>query len=335
MRLMLVVLFCMAVLSPTVSNAADFHNGPVRSVAATDTTAAPAQISVVDSATIWILTQQRKFHRLLSGKLRDLSKDRGNWALVWPLIAASFLYGVFHAAGPGHGKVVVSGYLLSHRQSMRRGIIIATAAAFMQGFVAIIIVYGLVKLAGFVPRDAQSAVLWSERASFMLVIALGVYLFVRAVRGILRRRKANGQAAGHEHVHTHDEIDCGHAHMPTARELERAKDLKSALAIVLSIGARPCTGAVFLLIFANVASMHGAGIAATMAMSAGTALSVSMLAAFAVTVRAQLARLSWLSAKRASVVGDLVAATGGIVIVILGVTLLSAALTYTHPIIGR
>lgn len=335
MRLMLVVFVWLAIFSPVASAAAGFQNGPVQQGAATDSAATSAPIGIIDRATVWVLTQQRDFHRLLVGKLRDLSKDRGNWALMWPLIAASFLYGVFHAAGPGHGKAVVSGYLLSHRQTLRRGIVIATVAAFVQGFVAIFIVYGLVKLAGLVPRDAQGAVLWSERASFALVIALGAYLMVRALSSILRRHHASRVAVGGGHAHGHDDADCGHAHMPTPADIERATDLKTAIAVILSIGARPCTGAVFLLIFANVASMHGAGVAATMAMSAGTALSVSTLAAFAVTMRAQLARLSWFSAARAAVVSDLVAVTGGFVIVALGISLLSAAVSYSHPIIGN
>jgi len=289
------------------------------------------EIGTLDRVTVWVLTQQRKFHHALTERLRNLADSGGDWALAWPLIAASFLYGVFHAAGPGHGKAVVSGYLLSHRQSLRRGIAIAVAGAFVQGLVAIFIVYGLIKLAGLMPRDAQSSIVWSERASYALVIAVGAYLLIRAARRLVRRRRHCD--AEHAHDHVHDE-NCGHMHMPTPAQLDNVHDFRSAAAIVLSVGARPCSGAVIVLVFASVVTLPWAGIAAVVAMSAGTALTVSALAVFAVTARDMLSRLSGLDGGRAALAADLVAAVGGGLILVLGISLLSAAFGSAHPILG-
>lgn len=293
--------------------------------------AASGDIGWVDRFTVWVINEQRAFHRELTGYLRDLAAAGGDWRLVWPLIAASFLYGLFHAAGPGHGKAVVSSYLLSHKQTIRIGMWLAAGAAFMQGLVAVVIVYGLVALAGWVPRDAQGAVLWSERASFALVALLGGYLLLRAVRS-LKNRLAGGHGH-HHHDHSHDH-GCGHPHMPTANDAARVRDLKSALGVIVSVGIRPCSGAVIVLVFARVAGLPWAGIAAVLAMSAGTAMAVSMLAAFAVTARNVVSGFSWMEGDKAGLAADLAALAGGLLILFVGLTLLSAAFRPAHPIIG-
>ena len=61
---------------------------------------------------------------------------------VWTLLALSFPYGIVHAAGPGHGKAVVSSYLLATRQTLRNGIVLAFMASLAQavGAIALILV---------------------------------------------------------------------------------------------------------------------------------------------------------------------------------------------------
>ncbi|MEQ8320400.1 MAG: nickel/cobalt transporter [Rhodospirillales bacterium] len=330
MRLILGTIVLLVMLGLPGGHAHADPQGTLKPPAETTAPAAQNDIGYTDRVVIWVFTQQRKFHRELTSRLREMAEGGSNWKFVWPLIAASFLYGIFHAAGPGHGKAVVSGYLLSHRQTVHRGIAIAVAGAFLQGVVAVVIVYGIVKLAGLLPRDAQTALLWSERASYMLVIALGGYLLVRAGRSILRRRQMSPQ-----HAHDHgDAVDCGHTHIPTPDQLSSISDFRSAAAIVLSVGARPCTGAVIVLVFANVVSLQWAGVGAVLAMSAGTALTVSAFAVFAVSARHLLSKLSWLEAGQAAWAGDIVATLGGAVILLLGISLLSAALATSHPMIG-
>lgn len=331
MRLILGTIVLLVLLGLPNGHALADPQGTLKPAAETTKSAEQSDIGFTDRVVIWVFKQQRKFHHELTSRLRGMAEGGSNWKLVWPLIAASFLYGIFHAAGPGHGKAVVSGYLLSHRQTVHRGIAIAVAGAFLQGVVAVVLVYGIVKLAGLLPRDAQTALLWSERASYMLVIALGGYLLFRAARNILRRNKG----AGHQHHdHSHVGDDCGHTHIPTPDQLSSISDFRSAAAIVLSVGARPCTGAVIVLVFANVVSLQWAGVGAVLAMSAGTALTVSAFAAFAVTARHLLSKLSWLEAGQAAWAGDFVAALGGAVILFLGVSLLSAALATSHPMMG-
>ena len=292
-----------------------------------------SEIGLLDRATIWVYQQQRKFHRELTTHLRKLSQD-GDWRVAMALIGASFLYGLLHAAGPGHGKVVMTGYLVTHRETVRRGVMLATAAAFCQGLVAIFIVYGLISLAGWLPRETQSAVTWSERMSFALVSLVGAFLFFRGGKGLWKRVRAVPQCAHHhEHDHIHDE-SCGHVHMPAADVVAKANDWKTMAGVVLSIGIRPCTGAVIVLVFAKAVALAWVGVGAVLAMSAGTALAIASLAAASVGIRSFAVHLPVTPSKYLGHAADIAAALGGLLILVVGISLLSTAFGPTHPIMG-
>lgn len=293
------------------------------------------EVGLLDRVTIWIYQQQRAFHRELTDHLRELS-NTGNWTVAFALVGASFLYGFFHAAGPGHGKAVMTGYLVTHRETVLRGIKLAVAAAFCQGLVAIIIVYGLVSLAGWLPRETQSAIVWSERASFALVALIGAFLLLRGARSLYRRLRASHQSScrnGHSHDDEHDE-SCGHVHMPSANTVAAASDLKTMIGVVLSIGIRPCTGAVIVLVFAKAVSLAWVGVFAVLAMSAGTALAIGSMAAAAVGLRGAATRFAVAPPRYVGHAADIVAALGGILILVVGISLLSAAFGPSHPIMG-
>jgi nickel/cobalt exporter len=292
-----------------------------------------SEIGPLDRATIWVYQQQRKFHRELTTHLRKLSQD-GDWRVALALIGASFLYGLLHAAGPGHGKVVMTGYLVTHRETVRRGVMLATAAAFCQGLVAIFIVYGLISLAGWLPRETQSAVTWSERMSFALVSLVGAYLLYRGAKGLWRRVRTSPQCRHHhDHDHVHDE-SCGHVHMPDADVVAKANDWKTMAGVVLSIGIRPCTGAVIVLVFAKAVALAWVGMGAVLAMSAGTALAIASLAAASVGIRNLAVQLPVTPSKYLGHAADVAAALGGVVILIVGISLLSTAFGPAHPIMG-
>src|SRR6266567_8625715 len=85
----------------------------------------------------WLLQKQAEFYRQLSDTIRKAKTDG---SAVWLLMGISFAYGIFHAAGPGHGKAVIASYLVANRETARRGIVLSFASALMQSLVAILIV---------------------------------------------------------------------------------------------------------------------------------------------------------------------------------------------------
>lgn len=133
---------------------------------------------------MWINTHQQAFYRALTGSLKAMRDDP--WQLTG-LVGLSFAYGIFHAAGPGHGKAVISSYLLANEVELRRGIAISFASAFLQAAVAI----GVVALAYLALRgttismtDATQAL---EIGSYAMIILFGTWLLVRKLRTMLRQ----------------------------------------------------------------------------------------------------------------------------------------------------
>ena len=245
-------------------------------------------------------------------------RAEGLWAL-WPLILLSFLYGLLHAAGPGHGKVILSTYLVTQRAALKRGVVLAVLSALAQGVTAVLLVLGLFWLLGLTGRDAQSGARLAEQASYLLVLALGAALAWRALRAL--RSASDGREMQCE--------SCGHAHAPDAHQM-RATGLKASLGVVLSIGIRPCSGAIIVLLATEALGLRVAGLLAVLAMSLGTATAV---AALSVGSRALAGRLVSLEGKTLHRVSGLAAFSGGIGIALFGTSLFLASLGPRHPLL--
>lgn len=238
----------------------------------------------------WIGTEQREFYRLMTDALKDMRQDG---SAVWLLIGLSFLYGILHAAGPGHGKVVISSYMLANETELKRGVLLSFASSMLQAVSAIVIVgLGFLILRG-TAVSMTDATGWLELASYVLIIACGVWLFWRNLKSIQAER-AHALTHNHAHAHNHDHhhhgddetcATCGHAHMPSPKDLGGKMDLRTALAAIISVGIRPCSGAVIVLSFALLNGLYLGGIASVFAMAVGTAITVSSLATIAVTAK--------------------------------------------------
>jgi ABC-type nickel/cobalt efflux system permease component RcnA len=282
-------------------------------------------VSLWDQVAAWVWLKQREFHRALT---RELRKLRGQEATGWALVLMSFLYGVLHAAGPGHGKAVLTTYLLTHRNRLNRGIAMGIGAAMLQGVTALLLVYGLTGLAGWLPRETETASLWATRVSFALLAVVGLYLLSRAALGLFRGVRQWRQPAGHAHHdhagHEHGE-SCGCRHLPSAAEIDTAADRRAAAGVVLAIGLRPCTGAVLVLILASVMDLVWYGAFAVLAMSLGTAITVVMLAVLATKARQWAGTLVAHRSPLWALAGGGAGALGGALLLMLGLMLLTAS----------
>ena len=67
-----------------------------------------------------IMFWQHQLNTKLTEQVKRLKTEKP-LASLWPLVMISFLYGVLHAAGPGHGKVVVFSYFISRRARIKKG----------------------------------------------------------------------------------------------------------------------------------------------------------------------------------------------------------------------
>lgn len=241
--------------------------------------------SIWDQTATWVWAKQQEFLVQLSQELGSL---RGQHSVGWALVLMSFLYGVLHAAGPGHGKVVLTTYLLTHRSRLNRGIAMGAAAAFLQGMTALLMIYAPIGLAGWLPMETDTATLWATRVSFTMLGIVGLYLLVRAARALsesVRQLRHETGEVRHDHADHGDGAGCGCRHLPSAAEIDSVGSRHAAAGLVLAIGLRPCSGAVFVLILAAVMGLIWHGALSVFAMSTGTAITVVVLAIVATKAR--------------------------------------------------
>lgn len=277
----------------------------------------------------WLLAKQSEFYRQMSATIRAAKSDG---SAVWTLLFISFAYGIFHAAGPGHGKAVIASYLVANRETARRGIALSFASALMQSLVAILIVGISAWILNATAKTMCKAEGVIEIASYALIALFGLRLvwvkggaFIRALQAAQpvpaiagvphhhdhdhhHHRDAHAHhdhdhghdhRRGHSHAHhdhdghghVHDE-HCGHSHGPTPGELAGPGGWRRGFAAILTVGIRPCSGAILVLVFALAQGLFWAGVAATFLMGLGTAITVAAIAIVAVSAKDIAARLS-------------------------------------------
>jgi nickel/cobalt transporter (NicO) family protein len=281
----------------------------------------------------WINTQQREFYRAMTAALKSMRDDGG---AAWLLIGLSFAYGVFHAAGPGHGKAVISSYMIANEVALRRGIMLSFVSAFLQAVSALMVVGGAFLVLRGTSVSMNDAAWFMEVASFALITAFGAWLlWQKAFRPMFAGAAQPALAhAGHTHHHDHahhaeGEVceTCGHSHTPDPKLLENEFDWRTAWSAIIAVGMRPCSGALIVLTFALLNGLYLGGVLSVLAMALGTAITVSALATLAVT--AKNTALKFARSEAASQrVHRIIEITGAALVFLLGLTLLGAALSY-------
>ncbi len=286
----------------------------------------------------WLLAQQSHFYRALTGAVREAKTEAAGF---WLLAGLSFAYGVFHAAGPGHGKAVMASYMIANERALKRGLALTFLAALLQGVVAVAIV-GVAALVfnATAPRMTQAAET-IEMVSYAAVAGLGVYLVWTKGRGLVAALRAAApqpafSAAGGaplssrftcdavEPGHVHD-ASCGHFRAPDPATLNDGFSWGSALATIVAAGARPCSGAILVLVFALAQGVFLAGVGAVAAMSLGTALTTGALAAVAVLAKGLAMKLAGSGEGRGALMARGAEFFAALVVLAVGLALLAGA----------
>ena len=216
---------------------------------------------------------QTSLNKALQGRITALDGGKAPLgAEALGIIAIGFLYGIIHAAGPGHGKLVVGTYFASRRARLAHGLALSAAMSLTQAISAIVLVVVFALVLETSTRDLVDKTNWLETASYALIAVLGMVGGWRALRGG-HACCAHGPEDGHEHHHhDHDHHD-HHDHHHHAEP--RAMRLREMAAAALAVGARPCSGAIILLVFTLAHGVLWVGIMATLAMAVGATITVS------------------------------------------------------------
>ena len=330
----------------------------------------------------WINVHQQTFYRALTAALRAMREDP--FALT-SLIGLSFAYGVFHAAGPGHGKAVISSYMIANETQLKRGILISFVSALIQGLVAIALVgaaYFILRGTSITMTKATQAM---EIASFAMVAVFGAWLLFRKIWSLVRQRQASpnpalstasvspsgaiasstgltfnaredasssvlkskedqiprrtgmgtglrfqGQPvfADHAQSGSGDICDaCGKAHAPDPSLFQSRKfSLTEAWSAIIAVGLRPCSGAIIVMSFSVLNGLLLGGVLSVLAMSIGTAITVSMLAILAAKAKDVAVRLAGSGSTKASRITHGIEIAGALFVLLMGLALLGASL---------
>jgi ABC-type nickel/cobalt efflux system permease component RcnA len=287
---------------------------------------------------------QSDFYRQLTTAVRAWKAD--GWQ-AWGLLGLSFAYGVFHALGPGHGKAILSAYVLANRETIRNGAILAFISSLIQALVAIALVgiaAGILNVTGAVLNEVTA---WLELGAYALLTALGAWLVYKHIVKPIARRVALLASSKHHHASAHSDHDhtdhahahhdhahddacgCGHTHMPAPEQISGQLNLRKAWGAIVAIGLRPCSGAILVLVFALSQQFFMAGVLAALAMGLGTGLTVASLAMLSLTA-GRLAQTAAGSARQhwGQAIGAALQGAASIAVLMFGALLFSAAWQY-------
>ena len=207
--------------------------------------------------------------RVADGGFASLIERHGlGLGVVLASLALAFFWGAAHALSPGHGKTIVTAYLVGQRGTPAH-------AAFLGLTVTVthtigVFALGLVTLAlsAFVVPDQLYP--WLNLVSGLLVVGIGVSVLWS------RWRRYRGHRHGHAHSH-------GHAH-------EHGPSVRSLLAVGISGGLLPCPSALVVLLAAISLHRLAFGLVLILAFSAGLALAITGIGLAAIFARRALGR---------------------------------------------
>ena len=299
----------------------------------------------------WINGHQQAFYRALTGALKAMREDPG---ALPGLVGLSFAYGIFHAAGPGHGKAVISSYMIANAVELRRGVVISFLSSLLQGLAAILLVgiaFFMLRGSGITMTAATRAM---EIASFGLIALFGAWLLsrklisLRAVpaavskgvspapsRSAMRlapKRPASGfqavEVADHDYAGRGGYCEtCGIAHAPDPSLLGGSRfGAREAWSAIVAVGLRPCSGAILVMSFSLLNGLYLGGLLSVLAMSLGTAITVSILAILAVSAKDLAVRFAGPGSRTAGRIATGFELAGALFILLIGLSLLGAAL---------
>lgn len=289
-----------------------------------------------------VMEWQKSFNLQLASSMNELGKNQNRAGIT--LVLVSFLYGVFHAVGPGHGKFILSSYLSFEKTKLNQAMKITFASALVQGLVAISLVTIIVVIFTLSRQYFNVTLKWVERASFSMMILFGLYWCYQVFRGVRKSDKPMIRSlrlsqnsteklplvTPRHHVHN-EYCGCGHKHLPTTDEMKKAADWKSQLMLIFSIGARPCSGAILVLFLSYTLNLYLWGVIAAITMAIGTGSTLTLFAYLVIVARNKAFQISrwYLSAQMNQTLVLILKLIIGMALILLGTSLFHSSFIET------
>jgi nickel/cobalt transporter (NicO) family protein len=278
------------------------------------------ETAFTEDPVLWMRTKQQNFYGRVANSIRQMKSSSASTA-----------------AGPGHGKVVVTGWLLATENELKRGLVIAFLSALFQALTAIIAVSLILLFVNGAAAMAKNVAGYLESVSYLMIACMGAYLVWSGWKSFMPKPASLSAAAvgpfelvsradsGFTLDHIHDE-NCGHAHAPTAAEMKGDWSWTRAFAMAFAVGLRPCSGAILVLVASYTLGLFWAGVVSTLAMGLGVFITIGTIATLAVYAKSTALRLVSTDNRWAGLAVRWGKMTIGILIVALGVLMFTASL---------
>ncbi len=195
---------------------------------------------------------QYELNRYISTTIRSLN-DEASLSTSLLVLGIAFVYGLIHAAGPGHGKALVALYFTSNKSDYKKAFKMGYMISVIHAISALIFTFGIFFILKTMFRQNFNE--FSDIAmqiSAVMIILVGVYLVYEAYSG--RKDK----------------------------EHKEKKSSKSEVAVAFSAGVVPCPGVMTIVLFCIVLGQFALGILAAVAMSIGMGLTISLAGIFSI-----------------------------------------------------
>ncbi len=244
-------------------------------------------------------------------------------------------------------------------------LILASLASLMQAVVAVLLVSILLLVYQSSMREINHKAELLISFSFIALILLGLFISYRALKQIFQFNKKSksladkqiltvsrlsmlnpeDKASVHqpsktgyiEHINNReqDSCGCGHTHLADAAQINKASSLREYAAVILSIGIRPCTGAIMVLLFANMLDIYWLGIISAFIMAIGTAITISCIALLTISGKHLIRRYlrSHTAAVKLSLLSLLLQLSGGCALFLLGLLLVNSQTLSLSPVL--
>ena len=219
---------------------------------------------------------QQRLNESLAVITESLKGSRSLGGLL-VVVAVSLAYGMFHAAGPGHGKTIVSSYFLANDAKLRHSVAVGYLIAGVHSLAALVVVLVLYYLIrGLFSANIEVANHWIQLITFGVIAVLGAVMLVGRILG----------RHMHLHFHSHDPGH-GHEHEPgNGDHPSHARvTMRRLMGIAVPAGVIPCPGAVAVTLFALSLNMLAVSILAVVAISIGMGITISVTGAIVILVK--------------------------------------------------
>jgi nickel/cobalt exporter len=307
-------------------NAAPADEGATAAASAATDEAASEREGMLHRVEGFIIRTQRDVNREINRRLVAV-RDGHGMGVIWAGLSIAFLYGVFHALGPGHGKTVIVGYFLARGGSIGRGVAMAgwIALSHVVGAIVIVLLVHIILSHSYVTPVEE--VSWLRFVSYAAILAIGLFMLVSAIRdrgGHAHCR--HGHDHGHDHAHHHE-------HDAAAKAAAKTGAIRRAEQRLLAIAAGfiPCSGAILILVFAFTNGIVLMGVLMALAIAVGMGLTLAALGVASVVAHHQVTMRFASGADGGGAATLFFSLLGPALITLIGLLLLSGAILGPGP----